>query len=1068
MPSYTFTLNVETKIAEARLRAFRATAEKELSSIQQATSNASTGGGGGRRGGISGGGGGSSGGYGSGSVVVGQGSGLKEIERFRAAQAAAEVEAAAAAAKQEAELRKFTLMRLEAEEMYQAEVRKGGLAQTNALKMYEAEIRKIGLLQLEAEQMHQAEVRQTGLMRLNAEQMYEAEIRKSGLMRLEAEQMYQAEVRQTGLMQLEAQKMNQQFNAGQLDGQGLPTQKASKWSNLDHVLKTGFLAYGTYLAASQAITGLYDFGKVGAQQERTAQTFEQLAERIGVSADGMRAAVQKASHGTIDEMTGMGLSAQVLAQNFAGSLDDIEGDTEILIRAARRFSQVYTDENGQNLSTQAIYARLIKFSREGNKELVDQFGLSNELIANLLNIPNQGLRGAEGAENRWKGMIMALELELKKLGEATGTPADRIEAAEARWTKAVDNMRTAAIEPVTVTVEFAGNFLEQNIKSFDFYRDRLPGNDISNKFSSLPPTMGQGQPSFWNKIFGGGAAGQEKGAYPNIAAGQKIEDTFKRMSLSFQALPLLEYTEEMENLDAAVQNFLKTWELIGQLSDKGRLDPTEVAAARQKWETQAASFMVADNVTDPFLAGLAAWSAQLEKTLHPTGSAVEREDFGYLNPEYARQQAARRDIQVRVAQIQHAQDVVAGTASVGSLSEAERDYRMAVGGAAERLAILQAAVDNAKYGTDEYWKALLSLAGEMDAIRGEIRSKVGDIKQWQLDMRLVGATPFSKLSIMQQYGGEGIKPGSPEERAYQLEIANLQQSVIEENKRLGEEAQREWKQTAKDVEQMFESAADKLMGIPGVTSLTPVTEQEMLDTRYGVYSNKADEWMRRVRDEVMDFTRDTRTDENGVTTETLRPRVTRDYSDVSREQVEKLTGMAAGTPHDVMIPRLERMWESGSLFADKNNLGLMNMDSIRASFEEMKQGATGRQNQRQYIMEQLGVSMSDASLITGTQAPIVQMMTGGQSEEEITAQLGPVANTLRSAAMASLTSGTGFMAEISAGWKKDIDENITKLDPLGDMIGKRLRDRINTTIGGLGLIDGIVARVIAELADGGV
>ena len=884
MPSYTFTLNVETKIAEARLRAFRATAEKELSSIQAATSNVQSGGGRGNR-------------------QVGLLNTAAQVRRDsqEAAMAAIDV------------------------------------------------IEKVKARSLPAGSIFGLD--------------------EKGL-------------RQYGLMQARALEMNKNLDKGQVN-----QKKSNQWSNLDHVLKTGFLAYGTYLAASKAIAGIYDFGKVGAQQERTAQTFEQLAQRIGVSADGMRAAVQRASHGTIDEMTGMGLSAQVLAQNFAGSLDDIEGDTEILIRAARRFSQVYTDENGQNLSTQAIYARLIKFSREGNKELVDQFGLSNELIANLLNIPNIGLRGAEGAENRWKGMIMALELELKKLGEATDTPADKIEAAEARWTTAVNKIRESTIGLSTGMVETAATAMEgvAVFKGKQENRNRAEVIKREQVNSSDPVIQAHVEQLRWLK--------------------EELVRTNNFMEYNRGLVTTLAiYDQYIEQIRQAAEELKK----LGEISQRV--------------------------VAEDFGTG----------SVSPEGAAKFR--FDRLS---------------------------AGKIAPADMTESESKYRMAVGGAAEKMKILQAAVDAATENTDEYWAAMaalsgatLSLAGEIDGVKGRFLGLQSDIEQYQLDLRLGAAgNDAEKRAILQ---GLNLSDSTPEGRRNALEIQSLDRSIAQENRRLGEEAQREWKQTAKDVEQMFESAADKIMGIPGVTSLTPVTEQEMLDTRYGAYTDKADEWMRRVRDEVMDFTRDTRTDENGVTTETLRPRVTRDYSDVSREQVEKLTGMAAGTPHDVMIPRLERMWESGSLFADKNNLGLMNMDSIRASFEEMKQGTVGRQNQRQYIMEQLGVSMSDASLITGTQAPIVQMMTGGQSEEEITAQLGPVANTLRSAAMASLTSGTGFMAEISAGWKKDIDENITKLDPLGDMIGRRLRDRINTTIGGLGLIDGIVARVIAELADGGV
>ena len=951
MPSYTFTLNVETKIAEARLRAFRATAEKELSSIQAATTSAA--GGVGRRGGISG-GGGSSGGYGGGSVVVGRGQGAKDAEKYRAAAAKAELDS---------------------------------IAGLNKLVSETAKIEQ------ELDNITMRSSKERIAIREKEANAAIADARRAN-----------REVMALGKAQSQALVMNEKFNKGQLDGRGLPTQKAvsNQWSNLDHVLKTGFLAYGTYLVASKAIAGIYDFGKVGAQQERTAQTFEQLAQRIGVSADGMRAAVQRASHGTIDEMTGMGLSAQVLAQNFAGSLDDIEGDTEILIRAARRFSQVYTDENGQNLSTQAIYARLIKFSREGNKELVDQFGLSNELIANLLNIPNEGLRGAEGAENRWKGMIMALELELKKLGEATGTPADKIEAAEARWTKAVDKIRESTIGLSTGMAEAAAGVTE--------YFSRVPSD--YKIITSTRPEM--------ERIQKLGADGTNNSAVNNaVRQFLEIDTAWVQGKIS--------QDEYWEAVNDSIQQFYRLNEVLE--SFRPNLDTAIVALTQ--------------------------------------GAALTREDFPGTSG--GASAALRQQAQAR----QHNLDVLAGTASASSLSEDERDYRLAVGNAAEKVRIFQAAVDAAEKGTTEYWKAKaelngaqLALAGDIDAVKGKFMGLQSDIEQYQLDLRLGAAgNDAEKRAILQ---GLNLSDSTPEGRRNALEIQSLDRSIAQENRRLGEEAQREWKQTAKEVEQMFESAADKIMGIPGVTSMTPVTDQDMLDTRYGVYKDKADEWIRRVRGELQDFDRDVRKDEYGNVTETLRPRKTTDYPDVSREQVEKITGMPAGLPWDVLVPKLEGMLQSGSLYADKNNLGLMNMDSIRASYEEMKQGATGRQNQRQYIMEQLGVSMSDAALITGTQAPIVQMMTGGQSEEEITAQLGPVANTLRSAAMASLTSGTGFMAEISAGWKKDIDENITKLDPLGDMIGKRLRDRINTTIGGLGLIDGIVARVIAELADGGV
>lgn len=49
-------------------------------------------------------------------------------------------------------------------------------------------------------------------------------------------------------------------------------------------------------------------------------------------------------------------------------------DIAQLVAASRRLSQVYTDENGAFLTTRDVFARLVKYIGEGNKELVDRLG----------------------------------------------------------------------------------------------------------------------------------------------------------------------------------------------------------------------------------------------------------------------------------------------------------------------------------------------------------------------------------------------------------------------------------------------------------------------------------------------------------------------------------------------------------------------------------------------------------------------------------------------------------------------------------------------------------------------
>ena len=101
--------------------------------------------------------------------------------------------------------------------------------------------------------------------------------------------------------------------------------------------------------------------------------------------------------------------------------------------------------------------------------------------------------------------------------------------------------------------------------------------------------------------------------------------------------------------------------------------------------------------------------------------------------------------------------MLAGEIAPGDLTEAERDYRMAVGDSAERVRILQAVVDAAAIGTNEWIAAMtalsgaqLDLAGDVDAVKKKILDLKGDIEQYQLSMRLGAAGSDSeRLAILQ-------------------------------------------------------------------------------------------------------------------------------------------------------------------------------------------------------------------------------------------------------------------------------------------------------------------------------
>ncbi|MBT9173437.1 MAG: hypothetical protein DDT21_01838 [Syntrophomonadaceae bacterium] len=688
-------------------------------------------------------------------------------------------------------------------------------------------------------------------------------------------------------------------------------------SRLQGVLKTGFLSLGAFLAAEMAIRGTVEFGRIGAQQLRTQETIQHLGDQVGVDTEKMAAAVKKATNSSISDMQAMQFSANVLAQRFATNVDDISADTAVLAKASRRLAQIYMDESGQLMTTEQVFSRLIKFAREGNKELVDQFGISNQLIAETLNIPLAGLAGSGGAAHRWRGMIQIMNEELIRLGEPVDSVADRMEQAFGRITTEMDKLRQAAAEPITIFVEV-----------------------IANQLTRVGAIV------------------------EGISATKEIEELYKKSQI--ETSPALDMVRD--TVDVLNNALLRGTITLPEYTTNIRY---VVDAYHDMEEAARQAAMEAAKLADI----LASAPANFMADLLAQGTASQRMQF-----------------------------VLAGDIAPSDLTEAEREYRMAVGDSAEKVRILQAAVDAAAIGTDEWIAAMfaltgaqLSLAGDIDAVKGKFLDLQTDIAQYQLDMRLgAAANDTERLAILRE---RGLSDTTPEGRKNELQIANLEQSIAQENARLGKAAQQEWMRTAKEVEQLFKSAADKIMGIPGVTSLTPVTEQEMLNAKYGVYQNQPDEWVRQVRDELI----------NKV-----------DWPDVSREQVAGLTGLSAELPSEVLINRLEQKWESGSLFADPANLGLMNMDAIRGQYEEMKAGATGRANQQQYIMEQLGVSQADAALITGQQAPIVQMLTGGQSEEEISSQLGSTLSSVMSLVSGEMNT-KAFAQNIGGGLSSAFD-----------------------------------------------
>jgi DNA-binding CsgD family transcriptional regulator len=791
-------------------------------------------------------------------------------------------------------------------------------------------------------------------------------------------------------------------------------------------------------------------GQLGGANLRTQKSFEGLAAGANMVADSLMNRLRNATQNTVTSQRLMASSNMLLLSAQTGQIQTTEKQIETLAKFARlRGTQL-------GVGTEEAYTRLVYGITKREVELIDELAISPKSIAQALGVSVQNINKDTNAF--YQGIIKVAEAELAKAGDLPLDEAAKMEQASNQLAEAWDKLAIASAKPVSFVLTWTAQGVESGGDLFDFVKEELKHitdeprrgmRDVLHSRDITPTVFGQFVPP-------GTEISSETQAMIDA-----YEQLGEARNAAFATLPDTGQGRgaELGKLNDEITKLGDAYLELSQMRDTGIFDADALELVDASFHgivagIQSGRIELGDlNAQVAVLLGLL---QSVETAAGNFGPQLRAQMAGFTP--FAQIPMTQWKEQTRVNQ------VVAGDVPIGEMTEAERNYRLAVGDTTEKLAIYQYTVDNLTTSSEDALGVMQKIAGlkgqlesqqEQDA--QEIRDKRNAITQARLGLSLAQTDAGGQVALLEAYR-QTLAEGSAEDIGVQERIAGLQSRMIEDSRQ-------EWKRTAQEVERNFEAAASKIMSIPGVTSLTSVTGQDTLDTRYGAYQDKPDEWVRRVRDELTTFNRTTNTDQYGNVSETLTPRKTRDYADVSREQVEALTGMPAGTPHDVMIPRLEQMWTSGSLFADKANLGLMNMDAIRGQYGDLKAGQAGRNNQRQYIMEQLGIGAADASLLAGTQAPVVQMLTGGQSNDEIAAQMEGLGTTITDRILAPLQSG-GIVKGLAAGWAVDVKDNIALLYGPIDSLAGAVNGRLNEKIGsGLKIVDIVVARVLAEIAD---
>ena len=200
-----------------------------------------------------------------------------------------------------------------------------------------------------------------------------------------------------------------------------------------------------------------------------------------------------------------------------------------------------------------------------------------------------------------------------------------------------------------------------------------------------------------------------------------------------------------------------------------------------------------------------------------------------------------------------------------------------------------------------------------------------------------------------------------------------------------------FEETAGKVNKTFESA---LQGVPGLFGTSQVTGDQMRMAGMGVPQNFADDYVRRLSDEVL----------NGV-----------DWEGVDIGDAAKRAGIDPSLPADVILELFKNAWNDSSLFANDQNLDLINKDAVKAAIEKQQKELQGQMNIKalfgitdenlQQQSEALGQGLAavfggakDSDAIKGAGAAMFEGVMTGMSDTTVAAKgIAMMADSMKTA-----------------------------------------------------------------------
>lgn len=262
------------------------------------------------------------------------------------------------------------------------------------------------------------------------------------------------------------------------------------------------------------------------------------------------------------------------------------------------------------------------------------------------------------------------------------------------------------------------------------------------------------------------------------------------------------------------------------------------------------------------------------------------------------------------------------------------------------------------------------------------------------------------------------------------QFADLTQAIQLGAKYLGQSGDAAGKKMAKAFESSMNKITDKLKSalssIPGLMSPSQVSEQDMVLAQAGLYQDNVDEVLRRVK--------------SAANNEQDKAKFAADIQ-AARDALGRI-GITASDNIKVMAAQFEKAWTDQSLFSNKENTSLFNMDAVQRALQQQQMQAQGKNN----IMELFGIPPDQVQ----TQALAAGVQIAAGLSQGMTIDGKTTADAIIRSAAASITaeSVAPLGAALSSGIASSVagSSNNKETKGAGTDLGSQLVGAINTSL----------------------